>query len=94
MELVHEIVGREAYEYYALGEYVVAAPRVCGGRPTFKHTRLEVKTVLDLMAPGWPVERILSEYSQSLLKAEAIREALRLAGDALLKLGTAEKLIA
>ncbi|MBM3240490.1 DUF433 domain-containing protein [Candidatus Poribacteria bacterium] len=94
MKLVYEIVGGETYEYYPLGKHVVAAPKVCGGRPTFKHTRLEVKTVLDLMASGWTMEKILSEYNQSRLKPEAIREALRLAGDALLKVGSAEKLIA
>ena len=94
MELVYEIVGEENYEYYPLGKYVVAAPKVCGGRPTFKYTRLEVKIILDLMASGWTVEKILSEYNQSHLKPEAIREALHLAGNALLKIGTAEKLVA
>ena len=63
MELVYEIVGEENYEYYPLGKYVVAAPKVCGGRPTFKYTRLEVKIILDLMASGWTVEKILSEYN-------------------------------
>jgi len=94
MELVYEIVGGETYEYYPLGKYVVAAPKVCGGRPTFKYTRLEVKTVLDLMASGWTVEKILSEYNQSHLELEAFGEALRLAGNALLEVGTAEKLVA
>lgn len=36
-ELMTEIVGGEPYEYYPLGEYVVRAPGVCGGRPTFKY---------------------------------------------------------
>jgi len=33
--------GGEPYEYYPLGEYIVIAPGVCGGRPTFKGTRLD-----------------------------------------------------
>ena len=41
-ELVREIVGGAPYEYYPLGEFVVIAPGVCGGRPTLKYTRLEV----------------------------------------------------
>jgi uncharacterized protein (DUF433 family) len=45
------------------------------------------------MASGWTVEKILSEYNQSHLKPEAIREALRLSSDALLKVGTAEELV-
>jgi hypothetical protein len=42
LELVRETVGGEPYEYYPLGQYVVIAPGVCGGRPTFKYTRLDV----------------------------------------------------
>lgn len=34
-ELVSEIYGGEPYEYYPLGEHIVAAPGVCRGRPTF-----------------------------------------------------------
>src|SRR5438093_7174788 len=43
-ELVCEIVGGEPYEYYPLGQYVVRAPGVCGGRPTFKYTRIDVRS--------------------------------------------------
>jgi len=31
-ELVQERYGGELYEYYPLGQYIVAAPGVCGGR--------------------------------------------------------------
>src|SRR5215510_566674 len=34
--------GGEAYEDYPLGQYIVAAPGVCGGRPTFKYTRIDI----------------------------------------------------
>lgn len=37
LELVREGDGDDVYEYYPLGEYVVVAPGVCGGRPTFKY---------------------------------------------------------
>jgi len=40
-KLVREIVGGEPYEYYPVGRYIVIAPGVCGGRPTFKYTRDE-----------------------------------------------------
>jgi len=46
-KLVTEMVGGEPYQYYPLGQYVVRAIGVCGGRPTFKYTRIEVK--------GWGV---------------------------------------
>ena len=80
---VRERYGDELYEYYPLGEHVVVAPGVCGGRPTFKHTRLEVSVVLDLLAGGASVEQVVEEYSDSRLTAAAVQEAVRLASDAL-----------
>src|SRR5262249_50847190 len=42
-ELVTEIVGGEPYQYCSLGDYVVRAVGVCGGRPTFKYTTVRQK---------------------------------------------------
>jgi uncharacterized protein (DUF433 family) len=61
---------------------------VCGGRPTFKYTRLEVATVLDLLAAGWTVERLVQAYAQSHLTTDAIAEAIRLAKEALVSTTT------
>jgi len=68
--------GDVPYEYYPLGQYIVAAPGVWGGRPTFKYTRLEVAVVLNLLAAGWIPEHILREYAQSKLTPEAIAEVM------------------
>jgi len=84
--LVHEERGGDIYTYYPLGQYVVAAPGVCGGRPTFKYTRLEVATVLGLLAMGKPIDEIAREFDASELKADAIREAAHLASAALVQL--------
>ena len=81
--LVCEMYGDVPYEYYLIGQYIVAAPGVCSCRPTFKYTRLEVAVVLDLLAAGWTIEHILHEYAQSKLTPEAIAEAIRLAKEAL-----------
>jgi uncharacterized protein (DUF433 family) len=81
--LVCETYGDVPYEYYPIGQYIVAAPGVCGGRPTFKYTRLEVAVVLDLLAAGCTTEHIRREYAQSKLTPEAITEAIRLAKEAL-----------
>jgi uncharacterized protein (DUF433 family) len=83
-QLISETYGDMLYEYYPIGQYIVAAPDVCGGRPTFKYTRLEVATILDLIAAGWTVKRLVQEYAQSHLTAEAIAEAVQLAKEALL----------
>ena len=81
-KLVREVVGGEPYEYYPLGDYIVAAPGICGGRPTFKYTRVEVEVVLDLLAAGESMERLVENF-QGRIPREAIKEALRLAASLL-----------
>src|SRR5207302_8821857 len=60
-----------------VGQYLIADPGVCFGKVTFKGTRVPVKTVLNFMAMGWTIDRILEDWPQ--LKREAIMEALELA---------------
>src|SRR5574341_1818435 len=83
--LVREMYGGEVYEYFPLGKYVVAAPGICGGRPTFKYTRLEVSMILALLATGKSVEQIVRDYADSKLTSSAIKEAIRIADKNLLK---------
>jgi uncharacterized protein (DUF433 family) len=80
--LVREKVGSESYEYYALGEYIVSAPGICRGRPTFKYTRIEVQVVLDLLAAGESIGHLVKNY-RGHVSQEAIKEALRLAASSL-----------
>jgi uncharacterized protein (DUF433 family) len=75
-ELVREVRGGEAYAYYPLGEYVVAAPGVCGGRPTFKGTRMEAAAALSLMAAGYSMDQIAQRFEVTQL---AVAEAIHLA---------------
>jgi uncharacterized protein (DUF433 family) len=81
-KLVREIAGGEPYEYYPLGNHIVAAPGICGGRPTFKYTRIEVEVVLDLLAAGEPMEQLVENF-QGRVPREAIEETLRLAASLL-----------
>lgn len=85
---MREIYGGEVYEYYPLGKYVVAAPGVCGGRPTFKRTRLEVSAILSLLASGETIEQVIQAYALSELTTEAVQEAIYLAGQALVQSST------
>ncbi|MBI5876361.1 MAG: DUF433 domain-containing protein [Chloroflexi bacterium] len=82
---MRETLGGASYEYYPLGRHVVAAPGICGGRPTFKYTRIEVKLVLDLLAAGWTIERVVADYHRPEVTRAAIREAIGMAGKALVK---------
>jgi len=79
-KLVREIVGGEPYEYYPVGQHIVVAPGVCGGRPTFKYTRVDVRHALGLLAAGRSIEHVAEGYS---LPVKAIQEALALAARAL-----------
>jgi uncharacterized protein (DUF433 family) len=79
-QLVQEIVGGEPYEYYPLGKYVVRAPGVCGGRPTFKYTRIEITFILHLLATGRTIEDLVEGYYERFSK-EAVLEAINLVTD-------------
>jgi len=46
---------------------------------------LEVSVILDLLAAGWSVQKILRNYSHSRISAEAIKEAVQLAKQNLLE---------
>lgn len=84
-KLVVEMYEGEPYEYYPLGKYVVAAPGVCGGRPTFKYTRIDAKYALDLIAAGWQIDSIANEWWGGRVSADAIRESIQLASQLLSK---------
>ena len=76
-QLVTEIIGGEVYRYYPLGDYVVRAPEVCGGRPTFKYTRIEIAGTLERLASGESVKQLVRGY-QGRVTAAAIAEAVNL----------------
>lgn len=75
-KLVSEVVNGELYQYYPLGEHVVRALGVCGGRPTFKYTRIEVAGTLDRLAAGEPLDTVVDGYGGRVSR-EAVLEALR-----------------
>ena len=76
-ELVTEIVGGEPYQYYRLGDHVVRAVGVCGGRPTFKYTRIEITGTLERLAAGEHIQDVVSGY-RGRVSREAIVEAVKL----------------
>jgi uncharacterized protein (DUF433 family) len=76
-ELITEIVGGETYQYYPLGDYVVRAIGVCGARPTFKYTRIEITGTLERLAAGESITDLVPGYRGRVSYA-AIQEALRL----------------
>ncbi len=85
ISLTRELFGGEIYEYYPLGQYIVAAPGVCGGRPTFKYTRLEVSVILAFLAQGATIDAVIKDYWRSKITPEAVQEAIQLASQALVQ---------
>lgn len=71
------MVGGEAYDFVPLGKYVVRALGVCGGRPTFKYTRIEVAGVLELLGSGESMEKIVAGY-KGRVPHEALQEAIEI----------------
>lgn len=69
-------------EYYPLGKYIVRAPGICGGRPTFKYTRLEPSFILAQLSLGRTVEEVVAAYQPSRVSVEGVYEAIKLANQA------------
>lgn len=84
-QLVQEMYGGELYEYYPLGKYIVRAPGVCGGQPTFKYTRLEPSIILQLSL-GRAVEEVVAAYQPGRVSVEGVYEAIKLANQAFMAL--------
>ncbi|MBI4686673.1 MAG: DUF433 domain-containing protein [Nitrospirae bacterium] len=54
-------------------------PKILRGKPVFKGTRIPLYVVLDLLAEGTPVKKIIKFYPD--LTEEDIRAAMRFASD-------------
>jgi uncharacterized protein (DUF433 family) len=79
-----EILNGEPYQYYPLGKHVVRAVGVCGGRPTFKYTRIELAGTLDRLAAGESLDEIVASYRGRVAR-EAIIEAIQIVTAGFLK---------
>jgi uncharacterized protein (DUF433 family) len=66
-----------------MGRYIVADPKVCHGKPTFRGTRIMVSDVLEQIEEGMAWESIIEGWHNSISK-EAIAEALQLSRQAFL----------
>ena len=60
---------------------IAVNPKVLVGKPTIKGTRIAVEFVIDLMARGWTIDRILGEYDH--LTADDIPACLGYASEML-----------
>src|SRR3954468_8367997 len=79
-----EEVVKRARKAKKVCRYVVADPRICHGKPTFRGTRVLVADVLEQVAAGMAWDSIIDQWNGSISK-EAIRESVQLASQALLR---------
>ena len=66
-----------------IGRYIVADPKICHGKLTFRGTRIFVSDVLEQVEAGEDWDTIIRQWHGS-VTPEAIAEALRFARQALL----------
>jgi uncharacterized protein (DUF433 family) len=59
---------------------IICDPKICGGKPVIRGTRIMVKNILGMVAGGYSVQRILKAYPE--LKAQDVSAALAYAADA------------
>jgi len=66
-----------------LGRFIVADPKICHGKPTYKGTRIMVWQILEALADGESVAQLVKGWGGRVSR-EAILETIRLAGASLL----------
>ena len=55
-------LSRERMTIVDWNEHITVDPQVLAGKPLIKKTRIAVEFVLDLLARGWTIEHVLTEY--------------------------------
>ena len=76
---------RRANGSVELGQYIVADPMICHGKPTFKGTRVFVADVLADVERGLSWDFIVRRWGGGKITKPAITEAVRLARSAFLR---------
>lgn len=47
-----------------MNEWITVDPKVCGGKPVIRGTRIMVKNILGMVAGGYTVHRIIEAYPE------------------------------
>jgi uncharacterized protein (DUF433 family) len=58
-------------------DFIVQDPKICGGRPVMKGTRVPLRTVLASLAEGSTIEELLREFPT--LTEDSVRAAIAFA---------------
>ncbi len=71
-DFVTEIYGGEEYVFLPLGKYLVAAPGICGGRPTIKYHRLDARWILVYLEQGISKQKLAQQFAVPLAAIEEV----------------------
>ncbi len=71
---ITELYGGENYVYLPLGNYLVAAPGVCGGRPIIKYHRLDARWILGYLKQGMSRQTLAKNFDIPLAAIEEVVE--------------------
>ena len=63
----------------ALSDRIVVDPKILGGEPAVRGTRISVELVVELLAAGWSYAQILASYPH--LTEDDIRACVAFAGE-------------
>ena len=66
-----------------LGKFIVADPKICHGKPTYKGTRIMVWQILEALADGESVQDLVKAWG-GCVSRQAVLETIRLSSNALL----------
>ena len=66
--------------FLKIGQHLIAHPRICGGRLTFRGTRIKVADALEMLDSGMTPTQVASNYP-GLVSVEALEEAATLVGN-------------
>lgn len=66
-----------------LGKHIVADPKICHGKPTYKGTRIMVWQILEALGKGESLDELAKSWGGRVSR-DAILETIRLAGSNLL----------
>lgn len=47
-----------------MSDRITADPKVCGGKPVIRGTRIMVKNILGMIAGGYTIEQVLKAYPE------------------------------
>ncbi len=76
----------------SLEDRITVDPNICNGKPTIRHKRITVQTILEFLGEGDEIEQILEQYPS--LEREDIYACIKFASNLMLNNYAVEPVVA